>query len=157
MSTQPKTVNHPLQQVQSLSEPDLKSTPDTATVTNQHNITLRHKRPRRESHPNSEDSQNTDDSSDTVSNQFSHTFNEFRNEIMQMLTSWKTDNDDRLSSWKAEHDAVLKGLVRDMSELKTQYAEMRKCHMGMEQSMQSTDKCYKEMKKELVDLDIIII
>lgn len=134
--TPPKTPNPLLRQSQSVSEPDLSSPPRTLIATD-HNITVRNKRPRTENSPN------------PVTNELSRTLNDFKNEIMEMLASWKADNDERLSLWKAEHDKALKGLLRDMGELKLQCAEIRKNHLDMEKSIKFTSKCYDEIKAGL--------
>lgn len=129
-----------LRQGQSVSESDLSTTIETGKKQDG-NITVRNKR------------QRVDDSPECGKNQFARTFNEFKNEIMQMLTSWKAENDDRLSIWKSEHDAVLSGLVKDLSDLKNQCTQIRKSHSEMDQSLKFTNACYEDIKNKLFELE----
>ena len=125
---------------QSSSEPDLSSTMETENK-QVGNITVRNKR------------QRIDDSPNCETDQFTRTFNDFKTEIMEMLTSWKIQNDDRLANWKAEHDAVLAGVIYDLIDLKTQWSKIRESHLEVDRSIQFVNNGHEEIKSKFADVD----
>ncbi|KAJ8736328.1 hypothetical protein PYW08_006984 [Mythimna loreyi] len=72
---------------------------------------------------------------------------------MQMLTSWKTENDDRLANWKSEHDAVLSRLTKDLSDLKIQISEIRESHLQLDRGMEFVNSCYEDIKNKVADME----
>ncbi|KAJ8727219.1 hypothetical protein PYW08_015616 [Mythimna loreyi] len=72
---------------------------------------------------------------------------------MQMLTSWKTESDDRLANWKSEHDAVLSRLTKDLSDLKIQISEIRESHLQLDRGMEFVNSCYEDIKNKVADME----
>lgn len=121
----------------SFSDPNLTSMPSDTDK----NITIRSKRQRTEYSPNN-----------TIT-QSPCACSELKNEVMQMLTAWKADQDIRLSTWKAEQDAVLSSLVNYVSELKRQCAEIQKTTLELDSSMTYFNKEFEEMRGKVSDLE----
>ncbi|CAB3252856.1 unnamed protein product [Arctia plantaginis] len=139
--TPPSSNNKKLTQEKSISESDLSTLQGKSESNN--SITLRGKRQRVEdSPPGSQCHHNS--SVNIVS---------LKNDIMQMLTTWKTEQDIRFTQWKSEQDATLSLLTREVSDLKQQCQQIQKSNLEIEQGMEFINCNYEEMKAKICALE----
>ncbi|KAJ8733066.1 hypothetical protein PYW07_015665 [Mythimna separata] len=78
---------------------------------------------------------------------------DLKHELLEMLTSWKIDHDNRLTMWKAEQNAMLSSLSKDVSELKVQCEEIRKTSIELDKGMTFINKSYEDLLKRVVNLE----
>lgn len=90
------------------------------------------------------------DSPRSESNQpLSAMFNEFRIDLMTMLTAWKGQQEESLASWRAEQKSVMTALVSDVAELKSQVQQNFKTTTDIEVGMEYINRSYEEMKNKI--------
>lgn len=118
---------------QSLSEPDLAT---------ESNVTLRRKR-----HPMFESPRGE------VNQPLSVMFNEFRVDLMNMLSSWKTQQEESLASWRAEQTSTMLTLVKDIAELKKQVQQTIMTTSEIETGMEFINHSYEDMKTKISDIE----
>ncbi|CAH0723703.1 unnamed protein product, partial [Brenthis ino] len=133
--TPPKTskTKSSLRQGQSLSESDISCTPVQKRTEEKlsSNVTLRGKRQRLEDSPNTE------------TTEISRQLCDFKKEVMEMLTSWKN-----------EQDLLFAGLVRDVGDLKTQCAQIQQSYSEIDQSLTFMNESYEEIKNKLTETEM---
>lgn len=127
---------------QSLSEPDLASISaitKTSTASDQ-NITIRAKPSRMIGSPRSEQP-------------LSVMFNDFRIDLMNMLSLWKSQQEESLASWRAEQTATMSKLVNDIADLRKQVQQNSNTTSEIEVGMQFINKGYEDMKDKIQHLE----
>ncbi|CAH1646373.1 unnamed protein product [Spodoptera littoralis] len=77
---------------------------------------------------------------------------DFKQEIRQMLTTWKKEQQDYLTKIINEQSTQLKRLVSDIAELKIQNNSMQKSFSEMESTVTFISKQYDDMSKQLESL-----
>lgn len=140
LRTPPKSPKATHKKVQSHSG-DSENAVNISTAEPKGNITTRTKR------------QRIDDSPKTPMPQTSCECNVLKTELMELLATWKSDQDIRFSTWKTDQDAMLSSLIKDVSELKTQCIEIRKITTELENSLTYMHKDYDDMKARVSALD----
>ncbi|KAJ8719145.1 hypothetical protein PYW07_016701 [Mythimna separata] len=80
-------------------------------------------------------------------------FNDFKAELVDMLTKWKTDHDQLLRSWKADQDAILSKLVSDVSELKQQCLLNQTTNSEIERSMNFINNQHEDIISKVSKLE----
>uniref|UniRef100_A0A2A4K4N4 Reverse transcriptase domain-containing protein n=1 Tax=Heliothis virescens TaxID=7102 RepID=A0A2A4K4N4_HELVI len=78
---------------------------------------------------------------------------DLKTELLSMLLSWKAEQDERLSQWKADQDALLKSLVKDVSELKQNYSEIQKKTIELDKGMTFINKDYEDIKSRVLVME----
>lgn len=133
---------------QSLSESDLTS---AASQNNSGtNVTMRSKRQRPNDSPNQGSNVSLNKDLDVIS---LSAFLDFKKEVLEMLTKWKTEHDNLLTSWKTEQDIVLSKLVSDVSNLRTQCLSIQTTNAEIEHSMSFINKNYEDMASRIKSLE----
>lgn len=102
------------------------------------NVTIRNKRPRLQEEGSSPKSSG---------------FEEFKSDLLGLLTTWKTEQDQRLSTWKDEQSATLTMLVKDMSDLKLRCEQIQNSNSEIEKGMDFINKSYEDMKTKITGLE----
>lgn len=131
--TPPKNTSSPSPTItteQSQSVPNIVQAVSDPEFTN---ITARHKRPRLD-----------------VST--SDQLEEFKLEIMEMLTSWKRDHDNATAKAMAEQAALVTKLVSDFAELKLQNLQIQKANAEIEKSVITIGQFYDDINREMKTL-----
>lgn len=72
---------------------------------------------------------------------------EFRQEIKELITSWKTDHSS-LSKLVSDQTALISRLASDMAELKVQNTNIQKSNSEIEKSMIFVTKQYEDIKNQ---------
>ncbi|XP_075975679.1 uncharacterized protein LOC142976276 [Anticarsia gemmatalis] len=134
--TPPSTPNTVTRE-KSISDSDLLQVKDTNAPS--YNVTLRDKRQRLDDSPQS------NKSTDGV--------DRLKDELKELLISWKQDQDQRLTTWKAEQDSTLSLLVRDVSALKLQCQQIQKSNSEIEKGMEFINHSYEELQNKIYDLE----
>lgn len=80
-------------------------------------------------------------------------FAEFKNEIKDLLKSWKTEQDSALASWRADQDLVLKKLVSEIGEVKVKCNDIQKSYQELEKSLEFMNGQYEEMQTRIQNLE----
>lgn len=118
-TTMPKTQRTPPKEIQhSASNPDITNASQDMEFLN---ITSRAKKPRIDLH--------------------SSELQDFRDEIREMLSSWKKDQEQ-----------ILHKLSSDVAEVKLQNEKIHNCYLEMEKSLVFTNAKYEEIKSSVEDL-----
>lgn len=115
------------QNIQSLSESDSSS---KGKLDQNRKVSARSKRLRLESSPQATEGEQRN-------------FNEFKNELMMML-----------NTWKAEQSATLSKLVSDVAAVKTQCSEIQKSNSEIEASMSFMNTQFEEIKQRIERLEM---
>lgn len=132
--TPPNTPNNMISQTH--SEPDISSVGATSEHENI-NIAARHKRARMENSPGSE----------------LRDFKlELKEEIKQMLLSWKNDQETSFTKIITDQNVILSKLVAEISDLKLQNTQIQKTNLEIEKSMSFISQQYEEMKDYIITL-----
>ncbi|KAJ8714535.1 hypothetical protein PYW07_002760 [Mythimna separata] len=131
--TPPKTG---LSQGQSVSEPDIPTA--TAGKADAVNITTRNKRQRLADSPNKEEW-----------SEQSGPFSAFKLELMDMLTTWKSEQEKLLRSWKDEQAVILSNLVRDVTELKRKCLSIEKSNAEIDNSMSFINEKFESLNSKV--------
>lgn len=94
------------------------------------NISTRHKRPRDELSPTNE-------------------LQDFKHEIMQMLATWKKEQESHLKSFLDEQSSSMTKLVAEIAELKLQNSAIHNSNMEIEKTVGFISKQYDDMLKQI--------
>ncbi|VVC86431.1 unnamed protein product [Leptidea sinapis] len=78
---------------------------------------------------------------------------ELKDEIKNMLCSWKTEQNSALASWKNAQDSILKKLVSDLAEVKSQCNTIQKSNQDIERSLEFINKQYEELRLKMITLE----
>ncbi|KAJ8712866.1 hypothetical protein PYW08_008170 [Mythimna loreyi] len=78
---------------------------------------------------------------------------DFKLELLDMLTKWKTEHDQMLTSWKNDQDAVLAKLVSDVTQLKNQCLSIQTTNSEIERSMTFINNQYEEIISKVSSLE----
>lgn len=97
------------------------------------NITARNKRPRAEFSPGND-------------------LQDFKHELLEMLSSWKKEQEERLTNFHNDYKSSLCKLVSEISELKLQTLEIQKSNSEIEGTTAFISKQYDDMIKQIDDL-----
>lgn len=76
-------------------------------------------------------------------------FNEFRIELMTMLTTWKGQQEESFASWRAEQTSAMSALMNDVAELKRQVHQNLKTTTDIEVGMEYINRSYEDMKNKI--------
>ncbi|KAJ8733077.1 hypothetical protein PYW08_001375 [Mythimna loreyi] len=120
-SQKPPPQTKPIDQTQSV--PNIVQAVNDPEFSNVH---VRHKRPR------------LDSASDQLE--------DFKQEIKDMLLSWKCEQDETIAKFMAEQKALVTKLVSDMTDMKQQNLEIQKTNIGIEKSIAAISDLYDDMK-----------
>ncbi|CAH1634794.1 unnamed protein product [Spodoptera littoralis] len=115
---------------QAASDTDIPYTMSDEEVRNV-NLSLRYKRPRSDSSP--------------VKNQFE----DFKDEILLMLTTWKQDQEIQISKFMSEQKASLSKLMSEITELRLQNIKIQKSNTEIEKSIIFISGQYEDVLKQV--------
>lgn len=121
---------------QSLSESDLTVAP-TYNIS-EPNITMRNKRQRPNDSPNK-----------TTNPPTSPVLLDLKEELMEMLTKWKSEQEQLFTSWKNDQDKTLSKLISDVSELKQQCLVIQKTNLDIENSITFISEKYEDVSNRV--------
>lgn len=124
----------------SRSESDLLQQGESISVSDL-NITTRTKRQRVETSPGNSSKQSASHSDD------------IRTDILNMLSSWKEDQDQRLNEWKKDLDNTLSRVVTEVSYLKKECLEIKKANSEMEKGIEFINKSYEETTYKVAEIE----
>ncbi|CAH4035079.1 unnamed protein product [Pieris brassicae] len=124
----------------SRSESDL-STTASASNSSESNVTTRNKRPRMNSSPESPSSSPVFPSGD------------LRTDLLNMLSDWKRDQDQRLDEWKISLDDTLSKLVTEVTQLKKECQEIKNTNRDIENGMKFMNEQHKELSSKVKNLE----
>lgn len=97
------------------------------------NTSSRHKRPRKEVSPTNE-------------------LQEFKHEILEMLTAWKKDQEANLKTFLNDQSSSMSKLVAEISQLKSQNSAIQKTSLEIEKTVGFINQQYDDMIKQIEDL-----
>jgi hypothetical protein len=127
----------------SRSETDLlrESTTDATISKFDTHITTRTKRQRMETSPPNTSTRSSSDKDD------------LRNDLLNLLSNWKEDQDRRLDEWKTNLDATLSKLVSEVTYLKKECQEIKKTNMEIEKGMEFFNKVQEETGTKVKEIE----
>ena len=99
------------------------------------NMTSRSKRPRSESSPNNNE------------------LLDFKQELRQLLTTWKNEQEDYLKKIANEQSTQLKNLISEIAELKLQNSSLHKSFLDIEKSVSFISKQYDDVSIKIESLE----
>lgn len=106
----------------------------TNTVIENVNVATRHKRLRPNSPPTND-------------------LENFKHEILEMLTTWKKEQETQLIKLSSEQTSAMSKLAADITELKLQNIAIQKSNMEIEKSIGFINKQYEDMLKRIEFLE----
>lgn len=97
------------------------------------NTSSRHKRPHKEVSPTNE-------------------LQEFKHEILEMLTAWKKDQEANLKTFLNDQSSSMSKLVAEISQVKSQNSDIQKTSLEIEKTVGFINQQYDDMIKQIEDL-----
>lgn len=96
---------------------------------------------------------NSPQEKDSLQNEDQSELTVFKRDLLDMLGSWKKDQDTRFDSWKREQNETLSILTRDILHLKTEVAKLQSSNAEMDSGMTFINNVFENTQERVTALE----